>query len=553
MSGAIGGPQNRAGDSTSPELSSPPSTNSPAHPSTVSNALYYGGGGPSNAPDATKSSTDAGEKSGKPTAAGPSSATKRPRKKRDLDGNASNIATAPTNGGDTPKPVKQRIKRGTGPTAMKKKRLLEEQKAREEAAAMQAAHQARIPEPVSGSTTTPNNYEVPQARPQSQNGNHDAIPAPYSHSQNLTPQPRQSSGQNYDPIRSSTVAPRPSSPMNAKLTPPKPLPSSNATRSPSISSLIDPPSSMLPHPHPQYPKREHEYRPSSPPESKRPRMSPASVAMAQPGHAANGMDYPSSNVPNGVAPMANIDMERSVAAPVKSTVISKKPTPNASNAHSPSTNSPVPSRAKETALPLPTGSGLLSGSIFGDNGLDSTSLEKTGPTVILDVKLDGENQYVNFTRLAEEKYGFNALHPRLAAQRDRLARVAAAGAALENAHKNGNSTGMSADEMSVDLSNDEAENSNVEMGGMNDGEKGPTVKSGEDTGEVVKTRRKRIMKEDMYDKDDDFVDDTELAWEEQAAVSKDGFFVYSGPLVPEGEDAKVERFVALPTFSHLPY
>ena len=52
-----------------------------------------------------------------------------------------------------------------------------------------------------------------------------------------------------------------------------------------------------------------------------------------------------------------------------------------------------------------------------------------------------------------------------------------------------------------------------------------------------------MMKEDMYDKDDDFVDDTELAWEEQAAVSKDGFFVYSGLLVPEGEEAKVERYV----------
>ncbi|EAU31081.1 predicted protein [Aspergillus terreus NIH2624] len=31
------------------------------------------------------------------------------------------------------------------------------------------------------------------------------------------------------------------------------------------------------------------------------------------------------------------------------------------------------------------------------------------------------------------------------------------------------------------------------------------------------------------------------AWQEQAAASKDGFFVYSGPLVPEGEKVQVER------------
>ena len=166
--------------------------------------------------------------------------------------------------------------------------------------------------------------------------------------------------------------------------------------------------------------------------------------------------------------------------------------------------------------------------------------EKKAPTVILNIPLTGENQYVNFTRLAEEKYGFDALHPRLAAQRERLARVAAAGAALERAKKEGGS-GMSADEMSVDLSNDEGDNSNVEMSGV------VGSKSGEDAEKPA--RKKRILKEDMYDVEDDFIDDTEQAWEEQAAVSMDGFFVYSGPLVPEGEEAKVERYVLSPRLS----
>jgi hypothetical protein len=33
-----------------------------------------------------------------------------------------------------------------------------------------------------------------------------------------------------------------------------------------------------------------------------------------------------------------------------------------------------------------------------------------------------------------------------------------------------------------------------------------------------------------------------MVWQEQAAASKDGFFVYSGPLVPEGEKVQVERY-----------
>ena len=64
---------------------------------------------------------------------------------------------------------------------------------------------------------------------------------------------------------------------------------------------------------------------------------------------------------------------------------------------------------------------------------------------------------------------------------------------------------------------------------------------------LKKAPKKRLMKEDYYDKDDPFVDDTELAWEEQAAASKDGFFVYSGPLVPDGEKAVVERYVGPPS------
>jgi len=160
---------------------------------------------------------------------------------------------------------------------------------------------------------------------------------------------------------------------------------------------------------------------------------------------------------------------------------------------------------------------------------------------------------VNFTRLAEERYGFNALHPRLAAQRERLAKVAAAGAALENANKSGGNSG-SADDISVDLSDGDADNSNVEMGGLNDGERILGIRSGEETGEAgaAKKSRKRMTKEDMYDKEDDFIDDAEELWLEQAATSKDGFFVYSGPLIPPGEEPTVERCVHYPSRGRVP-
>ena len=185
---------------------------------------------------------------------------------------------------------------------------------------------------------------------------------------------------------------------------------------------------------------------------------------------------------------------------------------------------------------VPPGNGLLSSALFGGPSDANNSEKSTAPTVILHVPLNGEiNKYVNFARMAEERYGFGALHPRLAAQKKRLAEVAALGAALENSGKNGGS-GVSGDEMSVDLSDmdggEGGEGSNVEMGGMGNEKKdseGPKP-------------RKRRMKEDQYDKDDPFVDDAELAWEEQAAASKDGFFVYSGPLVPEGEKPTVERW-----------
>lgn len=197
-------------------------------------------------------------------------------------------------------------------------------------------------------------------------------------------------------------------------------------------------------------------------------------------------------------------------------------------------------RAKEQPAPMPVGSGLLNSSFFGG---DSTN-DKNGPggkavSIVLQIDLkDEKNKVFNFARMAEEKYGFAAVYPRQAAQRERLAKVAAVGAALEKAASGGKRgeilVAESGDEdLSVDVDRDSDNDGDVAMTGVN----GTNENSGTD-GPIKKQRRKR---KDEYDAEDPFVDDSEMLWEAQAATSKDGFFVYMGPLVPEGEKAPVER------------
>ena len=550
MSAAADTRENR-GESTSPGLSSPPSANSPTHrTATPTTAIPL----PNSDSFTQNGEEDAnvGEKFGRGIGAKNTPITRKPRKKRDPEIPVNNNGNASPATDVLEKPRK-RAPRGTSAAYKKKQaKLLEDQARAREAEAAEAARQSKSTEILPNASLPSTHYDVPAIHAPTQSGNNEAIPVPQLNSQN-TPahSPRPSSGQNYDPIRSATVAPRPNSPMTLASTPQKPPQYSSvsvsASASPSIYSLIEhPPNSAPAYAFPQQTRREVDIKAPSPPEPKRPRLSPPlHIQPQQPLNSPHRettsfvTTAPSLNTTNAM----EIDTEKPQDVSDSTTTVAKKPSPKASTAVSSSSHSPKPTRQKEAPVALPSGSGLLSGAIFG-GGYDGSAPEKTAPTVVLDVRLDGDNQYVNFTRLAEERYGFNALHPRLAAQRERLARVAAAGAALENAHKNGGNSG-SGDEMSVDLSDGEADNSNVEMGGINDGERIP--KSGEETGEagVAKKPRKRLMKEDMYDKEDDFIDDTELIWEEQAATSKDGFFVYSGPLIPPGEEPTVERYVKL--------
>ncbi|KAL2072252.1 hypothetical protein VTL71DRAFT_11595 [Oculimacula yallundae] len=406
--------------------------------------------------------------------------------------------------------------------------------------------QAQRPHP-----EAPPNFQVPVLA--SQSGKHEDIPQqrpiqsffnapppqPTSHQQPPPPPPQiqqttvRTSGQNYDPIRSNYDPVRETLTSHSPYGNPQASPSHNhtvnrASASPSISSLVDPPNQALTSPsiatqsfYQQQQSRFHQTEGSSsvPP-------SPTINRMSSGNHAEVTVGPPPGPVTLG----SRKSEPTQIIQPVTS-AMTKKVGP-ASNATSSTAASPKPPKVKAPKVsdeifpeppPLP-GSGLMG---IGSGG-PGDGTEFRAPTVILKIPMNGEvNKYINFTRLAEEQYGWDALHPRLAAQRDRLARVAAAGAALERSGSNKDS----GDEMSLD-SEGEGEGSNVDMGGMSDG------RTGTDGGKKVP--RKRKMKEDEYDKDDGFVDDTELLWEEHAAASNDGFFVYSGPLVPEGEKPTLE-------------
>jgi hypothetical protein len=377
-------------------------------------------------------------------------------------------------------------------------------------------------QPQPPSTNNPPHPQI-EARPTSQNGLtrmqnvYDSPKPTYNPPANDSPT---TSSNMYDPVRAMTVQ-RPSSSTNTPQTmyqsnynvPSQPQSPFRPGASPAISSIMN-------HPEPWRTGPPIQYRPDGQSQI----TEPASM--------------PTPQQPPLPSTAMNIDGARSAR---------QSPKPDASSENSLATKetSPAPEkkqRAKEQPPPLPQGSGLLSSTLFGGGASDTATSSDKIPSIILNIDLKAKNNnIVNFARLAEEKYGFAALHPRLAAQKERLARVAAVGAALERSASGSRMGGTSAgesgdDDGSVDIDRDSGDDGDALMGGMNNTD--GAGNSGTD-GPIKRRRRKKI---EEYDQEDPFVDDSELVWESQAAASKDGFFVYCGPLVPEGEKPAVERY-----------
>ncbi|TPX18865.1 uncharacterized protein E0L32_011417, partial [Thyridium curvatum] len=398
-----------------------------------------------------------------------------------------------------------------------------------------------------GSSQPPEKMAKREAMPTSMQSILNADPPPHtqhsppSHSQSM------SRGQSYDPIRSSTYDPVRETMLSRDPYGTGPLGSPRApaqvpnrtSASPSIASLVDPP----PFSNMRSPGQSYSTAATSAsryPDSGSHPPSPSNTLRSVSGAAAAPTAPKASSTETKKAPplpsapttIKKAEEAKAAALGTSGRDVTMSGTTSASSKKSASAaqqerkqprgssraSSPKLVSLKDVLPPIPD---LPERSIL-DFGKVNPGEEATAPSIILHVPLNGEtNKYINFMRMAEEQYGWDALHPRLAAHRDRKARIAAASAALE---KQGSGR-ESGDEMSVDLqSGDEGSNAEGPNGGGTSGPDGAPAKP---------VRKKRNFKEDEYDKDDDFVDDSEMLWEEQAAASRDGFFVYSGPLVQE--------------------
>ncbi|KAI1438075.1 HPC2-domain-containing protein [Xylaria sp. CBS 124048] len=390
--------------------------------------------------------------------------------------------------------------------------------------------------------------QKPKAKPGSMSSILNAEPEPpqsYHHQQQShqpqsqpKPPPRPSvtrtSGTAYDPIRSSNYDPvretmlphNYSSAMGSPRGPTTTNAINRASASPSIASLVDPPVQKTFSPAPSqtsFALNPPANRAQAPAQVRPQRDSssvPASPNLFRKDFVAPPIPKPpTAEAKKPMAPMSTLAASKIEIRPTSITTIGAAGAKRATSKNISAASSSPRVRPTNSADPPPSRSIL-------DFGRAEPGAELVVPSIVLNIPLNGEtNKYVNFMRLAEERYGWDALHPRQAEHKARKARIAAASAALAQ-----NDSSREGDEMSVDESDND--DSNIEMGGISGPDK---------NGDGKPAKKKRHFKEDEYDRDDDFVDDSEMMWEEQAAASRDGFFVYSGPLVREVEKPEPGR------------
>lgn len=126
-----------------------------------------------------------------------------------------------------------------------------------------------------------------------------------------------------------------------------------------------------------------------------------------------------------------------------------------------------------------------------------------------------KNQILDFESLAEAKYGFDAVHPDAQSVAD----------LLEEDNE---------DEDDKEEEKEDDENNEGDQGEQND------ISSIQNSLGAFVKKSKRTF-EGRYDLNDPFIDDAEMEWEEQSAVTKDGFFVYAGRILGQDKTAEVEK------------
>lgn len=129
---------------------------------------------------------------------------------------------------------------------------------------------------------------------------------------------------------------------------------------------------------------------------------------------------------------------------------------------------------------------------------------KDRTSIVLDIPFEN-NTVVDFNHLAEEKYGYETIHPQIVVADDLL---------------------VDDDAEDGDDNNDDEEEELPREPVVPGNTQNPTQSA-------QNKKPKRMI--GKYDLNDPFIDDAEMEWESQAAATRDGFFVYSGVIERERE------------------
>ncbi|KAI7203525.1 hypothetical protein KC365_g18223, partial [Hortaea werneckii] len=524
-----------ASEHSSSSLSPPPS------PNTIRVAAAGGGGstlsGKSTQPSTLGASNNPAHA---PNPNVPSNTAPEKPKRRRKDAGADGSESKPK----TTKPRKPREpKATTGTAASRKKQKTEDQPHQQTLTSM--VNGSQQPQPARSAAASPLPQHISN-QPLSASNQPASRPASNGHTY----------VRGYDPVRGAMMDAEQYRPTSASTSAQAATASpqvNRASASPSIASLIDPPAASAKTSAPNIPyssqanmQQQQQSFAQSPhsqhrsPEPLNALPAPLAAPPQMPTKSPQPMeDIKSSTVPNMDGAM-DVDMISCDAQGPTKSLQPAQPDPSKLATSKSSSSGPTPKPTRPTPPPAPkgTGSGLLSGhDLFGGTTSSKDKADGNPRGVNIDIRIPLNPMGGNTINIAQEiakKYGRDAINPRAAAHREQLLKVQAAANRLEGAE------GSALDDtMSVDISDGAGgagdDGSNLEMGGM--GGAGGEEAGSDNNKPKQRQRRKKV---EEYDKEDDFIDDTELAWQEQAAVSKDGFFVYSGPLIPEGQAANIE-------------
>lgn len=204
----------------------------------------------------------------------------------------------------------------------------------------------------------------------------------------------------------------------------------------------------------------------------------------------------------------------------KATVKAKSPETTTNVIEKPAIYPTITAEKRKRALEPPSvaDSMILEGDVnlkMKGNDEEDVKQDTTLPVVVLDIPLldpkdpkPGQAEVVvHVMKMAEEKYGWNSMHPNSKSAIDLM------------------------DEL-LDDEDDVEDDEDDEVVTVD--EKGAPIKKKDEKKKENKKKETKVnRKVGKYDCEDPFIDDTELQWEEEIATTKEGFFVYWGPLVDE--------------------